>query len=67
MSKKFFTRPMVDVIHFKEEVIATSSCGSYDPDYCPVNYNNCTNDGARCECTINYNPQKDNCTICTAN
>lgn len=64
MSKKDFTKPTVNVIHFKSEVLVASSCGCFDSDFCPINYNNCTSDGASCRCSINYNPQMDNCSPC---
>lgn len=65
MSKKTFTRPLVDVVRFKSEILAASSCGCYDSMFCPRNYSNCTSDGAGCECGVNHSPQRDNCTPCT--
>ena len=64
MSKKSFTRPLVDVVRFKSEILSASSCACFDSMFCPRNYSNCKNDGAGCECSVNYSPQLDNCIPC---
>lgn len=64
--KRAFKRPVFEVVYFDGGVLATSNCACYDPDFCPVDYKNCTGDGAICSCEINYNPALDNC-ICTKN
>ena len=64
MSKKSFTRPLVDVVRFKSDILAASSCGCFDSTWCPADYKNCTADGAHCECGTNYSPALDNCIPC---
>lgn len=64
MEKKTFKEPEVEAVYIGRSVIASSTCGCYDADFCPSDYKNCIGDGAVCECEINHNPALGNCTPC---
>lgn len=68
MDKNFFKEPVVEVIYFSRNVIASScnynTCGCFDEEWCPVDFKDCTGDSASCECEINHNPAIGNCSPC---
>lgn len=59
---KSFKEPTFEIVLFDSSIIATSGCGCYDPDWCPVDNKNCTSDGSDCECQINHVAGTANCT-----
>lgn len=64
---KKFEKPVFEAIRFGGSVLTASSCGCYDAEWCPSDYKNCTQDGAGCECEINYSPALGNCIPCDSN
>ena len=63
---KRFTKPYCEVVHFTNNVIATSACGC-DVGGFDFGTNNCTNDTpAQCTCQVNYVAGTANCIPCSA-
>lgn len=66
MTRKVFLAPSFEVVKFNQGIMTVSNCGCFDAMFCPVNYSNCTNDGADCECQVNHVAGTANCTPCGA-
>lgn len=67
MNKKMFEEPLIETIRFNNTIMASSSCGCYDADFCPSDFKDCMGDGAGCECEINHSAALGNCTPCDNN